>query len=68
MKPNETPRVDRPELEASLKRLGIRELEERMEISPLLTDAGIEGTDQVDPGICPPDRPIPPGSPDENPG
>jgi len=52
MKPNETPRIDRRELEASLKRLGIRELEERMEVSPLLTDAGIEGTDHVDPGIC----------------
>lgn len=40
MKPNTNPQIDQTELEASLQRLGIRELEERMEISPLLTDTG----------------------------
>jgi len=40
MKPNTNPQISQTELEASLARLGIRELEERMEISPLLADAG----------------------------
>lgn len=33
------------ELAASLERLGVREIEERMELSPLLSDAGIGDTD-----------------------
>ena len=33
------------DLEASLGRLGVREIEERMELSPLLADAGIGETD-----------------------
>ena len=52
MNPQSDHQVDRTELEASLRRLGIRELEERMEISPLLTDAGVEGTDRENPSIC----------------
>ena len=42
MNPNTKPQFGQAELEASLKRLGIKELEERMEVSPLLTDPGIE--------------------------
>ncbi len=49
MKPNPKQVADRAELEASLERLGIRELEERMEVSPLLIDTGIEGTTPTDP-------------------
>ena len=52
MKPNTNPQIDKTELEASLQRLGIRELEERMEISPLLTDAGTTGKDQELSSIC----------------
>jgi hypothetical protein len=52
MKPNTNPQTDQAELEASLARLGIRELEERMEISPLLTDTGTTGTDQGPSSIC----------------
>ena len=33
------------ELEASLGRLGVQELEERMELSPLLADPGVGETD-----------------------
>ena len=50
MKPNSKPMTDKTELEASLARLGIRELEERMEISPLLADTGT--MDKELPGIC----------------
>jgi hypothetical protein len=50
MKPNTNPQIDQTELEASLARLGIRELEERMEISPLLVDTGT--TDKDLPAIC----------------
>ena len=52
MNPNTTHNFDQAELEASLARLGIRELEERMEVSPLLTDPGIEGVDKDVPTIC----------------
>ena len=56
MNPNTNPHDhqsgNQPELEASLKRLGIRELEERMEISPLLTDTGTTGTDADVPSFC----------------
>lgn len=52
MNPNMNPHDTQHELEASLKRLGIRELEERMEISPLLTDTGTTGTDQEVPSFC----------------
>ena len=51
--PNTTP--ERAALDASLERLGIRELEERMEVSPLLIDTGLEGTTGTDPdtpSIC----------------
>ena len=51
MKPNPNQATDRTELEASLERLGIRELEERMEISPLLTGAGTVETTGVDPDV-----------------
>ena len=34
---------DHADLDASLKRLGIRELEERMEVAPLLADMGGAG-------------------------
>ena len=52
MNPNTNPQFDQAELEASLTRLGIRELEERMEVSPLLTDPGIEGMDKDVPSMC----------------
>ena len=52
MKPNTNPQFNQTELEASLQRLGIRELEERMEISPLLTDTGTVGTDQETSSVC----------------
>ena len=56
MNPNRNPHNDQTgnqsELEASLKRLGIRELEERMEISPLLTDTGTMETDPGVPSFC----------------
>jgi len=52
MEPNTNPQIDHTELETSLARLGIRELEERMEISPLLTDTGTVGTDRDPGGIC----------------
>jgi len=52
MKPNAHPHSGPADLAASLRRLGIRELEERMEISPLLTGAGTTGTDQEPPSIC----------------
>jgi len=52
MNQNTNPRLDQSELEASLRRLGIRELEERMEISPLLTDIGTTATDPAVPSIC----------------
>lgn len=35
------------DLDASLKRLGIRELEERMEVAPLLADMGGAGGEEV---------------------
>ena len=50
MKPNTNPQIDHTELQASLQRLGIRELEERREISPLLTDTGT--MDKEVPSIC----------------
>jgi len=40
------------ELEQSLKRLNIRELEERMEISPLLMTTGETAVEPVKPGLC----------------
>jgi hypothetical protein len=52
MNRNESPPVAQPDLEASLRRLGVRELEERMEISPLLAGAGIEDTAVEAPVIC----------------
>ena len=52
MNRNTNPQFDQSELEASLKRLGIRELEERMEISPLLTETGTTATDPDVPSIC----------------
>lgn len=52
MSRNPNPHHDQAELEASLKRLGIRELEERMEISPLLTETGTNATDPDVPTIC----------------
>ena len=52
MEPNMNPHDNQPELEASLTRLGIRELEERMEISPLLTDTGTTATDPGVPSFC----------------
>ena len=52
MNPIMNPHDNQSELEASLKRLGIRELEERMEISPLLTDTGTTGTDADVPSFC----------------
>ncbi len=50
MNQNTNPQIDKTELEASLARLGIRELEERMEISPLLADTGT--TEQDMSNIC----------------
>ena len=52
MNPNTNPHIDPKELETSLARLGIRELEERMEISPLLADTGTTGPDQETSSIC----------------
>ena len=52
MKPNTNPQIDKTELEASLQRLGIRELEERMEISPLLTDTGTTSNEQEMSSVC----------------
>jgi len=52
MNPQDNHSFDHGELEASLERLGIRELEERMEISPLLAGNGIEGTNREDGSIC----------------
>ena len=52
MNQNTKNHFNQTELETSLARLGIRELEERMEISPLLTDPGVEGLDKDVPGIC----------------
>ena len=49
MKLNRNRMPDQAELEASLERLGIRELEERMEICPLLIDTGTMGTTGTDP-------------------
>jgi hypothetical protein len=49
MKMNPNRVTPKAELEASLERLGIRELEERMEVSPLLIDTGIAGTTATDP-------------------
>jgi len=45
MRENKDFHIDQKELETSLARLGIRELEERMEISPLLADTGAQGTE-----------------------
>ena len=42
--PAATP-VTAAELEASLARLGVRELEERLELSPLLAAGGVQDTD-----------------------
>jgi hypothetical protein len=52
MKPEYEDQADRAELEASLKRLDIRELEERMEVSPLLMVAGENPVEPVKPGLC----------------
>jgi hypothetical protein len=40
---------DHAELEASLERLGIRELEQRLEIAPLLMETSAAGGDAVQP-------------------
>ena len=40
------PMINREELTASLARLGIKELEERMEVSPLLSAADTETLDR----------------------
>lgn len=40
--------VDQQELQASLDRLGIRELEERMEVSPLLAAPDTQVTERCD--------------------
>ena len=45
-RPEATP-VDTTELAASLARLGVRELEERMELSPLLSGPG-----ELEPSAC----------------
>ena len=58
------------EFEASLKRLGIRELEERLEVAPLLVDGGGDGPQEVDPNfpelccVCKIGQPLP--DPDES--
>ena len=41
-RPDPTPAAD---LDAALARLGVRELEERMELSPLLTGADVQDSD-----------------------
>jgi len=41
---DQAPRTD---LDASLERLGIRELEQRLEVAPLLLDAAAQGGDGV---------------------
>ena len=40
--------LDNLELTESLRRLGIRELEERLELSPLLVDPGLENADRCE--------------------
>jgi len=40
------PDIQTPDLAASLTRLGVRELEERMELSPLLAGGGTEAADR----------------------
>lgn len=55
MEMNPEKMADQADLAASLERLGIRELEERMEVSPLLIDTGIEGSTPENPdtpSIC----------------
>jgi len=45
----------RDELDASLRRLGIQELQERLEFAPLLVDGGLGGdqpTDQMPCCVC----------------
>ncbi len=44
--------IDQTELETSLARLGIKELEERMEISPLLADTGATGPEENVASTC----------------
>jgi hypothetical protein len=52
MNENRNQPFDQAELEASLARLGIRELAERMEVSPLLVDTGTEGAQANDATVC----------------
>lgn len=51
MNENTQPIIDPQELQASLERLGIRELEERMEVSPLLAAPDIQVTDRCECGF-----------------
>lgn len=46
------PHIDPKELDAGLTRLGLRELEERMEISPLLITAGADTVTEQDTICC----------------
>ncbi len=39
-------------LDVSLQRLGVVELEERMEFSPLLVEGGLQDTDRDTPTMC----------------
>lgn len=59
---------DRITLDASLQRLGARELEERMEFSPLLVSGALQETRADDPAycICRSPEPLPDGWPEIN--
>lgn len=48
METNTRTLISQQELQASLERLGIRELEERMEVSPLLAAPDVQVTDRCD--------------------
>ncbi|MCP4573733.1 MAG: hypothetical protein GY838_15345 [bacterium] len=61
---NPDARVTDAELEASLDRLGVQELEERMELSPLLADGGIGDTDRCSCACSCDWSPSDPGAPD----
>ena len=53
MNKNPDPMINQEELTASLARLGIKELEERMEVSPLLAATDVETFDRcVCEGCC----------------
>ena len=52
-RPHTQPEVTADELTASLERLGIRELEQRMEFAPLLVDQGLApGVQEQDMPCC----------------